>query len=87
MQVATAKMIDYGLSDKEIQETLNPPITEQLELFPNIETEQTIGQGLALLGEAQTEAVQNLNELSKQREGILTDVTLKEDKKKTSSGS
>jgi len=82
MQVATAKMIDYGLSDKEIQETLNPPITEQLELFPNIETEQTIGQGLALLGEAQTEAVQNLNELSKQREGILTDVTLKEDKKK-----
>ena len=82
MQVATAKMIDYGLSDKEIRETLNPQITEQLELFPNIETEQTIGQGLVLLGEAQTEAVQNLNELSKQREGILTDVTLKEDKKK-----
>ena len=82
MQVSTAKMIDYGLSEKEIQETLNPPITEQLELFPNIETEQTIGQGLVLLGEAQTEAVQNFNELSKQREGILTDVTLKEDKKK-----
>lgn len=82
MQVGTAKMIDYGLSDKEIRETLNPQITEQLELFPNIETEQTIGQGLVLLGEAQTEAVQNLNELSKQKEGILTDVTLKEDKKK-----
>ena len=82
MQVATAKMLEYGLSDKEIQETLNPPIMKQLELFPNIESEQTIGQGLVLLGEAQTEAVQNLNELSKQRESILTDVTFKEDKKK-----
>ena len=82
MQVGTAKMIDYGLSEKEIQESLNPQITEQLELFPNIGTEQTVAEGLLLLGQAQSGAVQSLNDLLEQKQGLLTDPTLKEDKKK-----
>tara|TARA_R100001082_G_scaffold556_1_gene439 strand:- start:5482 stop:11220 length:5739 start_codon:yes stop_codon:yes gene_type:complete len=87
MQVTTAKMIDYGLSDKEIQETISPRPMVQLELFPEIMTQgieasNTVNLVLAQTQEAESAAIQALNELEAQRLSILGDTELKKEPKK-----
>ena len=87
LMTGVAKMVDYGMSDDEIEETLRPQMTEQLLLFPelvvqNLETDLKITVGLAQTGTAQSEAVQTLNELEGTKQSLLADPGLKKDPKK-----
>ena len=89
LMTGVAKMVDYGMSDEEIEETLGSQMTEQLFLSPefealekNFETDQKITVGLAQTGAAQSAAVQSLNDLEEEKQSLLADPKLKKDTKK-----